>query len=86
VAQIIELAMSIEAQALDLYLRASEKAKNEAGKKALIQTCNDQLMEETQLRKPPDIGVTLRPSTRSIRNTPRSSGLASLDLELRMQK
>jgi rubrerythrin len=56
VAQIIELAMSIEAQALDLYLRASEKAKNEAGKKALIQIANEekthlqrlgQLMDET---------------------------------------
>jgi sulfur-carrier protein adenylyltransferase/sulfurtransferase len=56
VAQIIELAMSIEAQALDLYLRASGKAENEAGKKALIQIANEekthlqrlgQLMEET---------------------------------------
>ena len=54
--EIIELAMSIEAQALDLYLRASEKAQNEAGKKALIQIANEekthlallgQLMEET---------------------------------------
>ena len=56
VTEIIELAMSIEAQALDLYLRASEKAQNEAGKKALIQIANEekvhlarlgQLMEET---------------------------------------
>ncbi|BBO69054.1 hypothetical protein DSCA_29840 [Desulfosarcina alkanivorans] len=56
VSEIIELAMSIEAQALDLYLRASEKAQNEAGKKALIQIANEekthlarlgQLMEET---------------------------------------
>ena len=55
-ADIIELAMSIEAQALDLYLRASEKAQNEAGKQALIQIANEekthlarlgQLMEET---------------------------------------
>jgi rubrerythrin len=47
--------MSIEAQALDLYLRASEKAQHEAGKKALIQIANEekthlarlgQLMEE----------------------------------------
>ena len=53
---IIELAMSIEAQALDLYLRASEKAQNDAGKQALIQIANEekthlarlgQLMEET---------------------------------------
>ena len=48
VAQIIELAMSIEAQALDLYLRASEKAKNEAGKKALIQIANE---EKTHLKR-----------------------------------
>ncbi len=55
VTDIIELAMSIEAQALDLYLRASEKAENETGKKALIQIANEekihlerlgQLMEE----------------------------------------
>jgi len=55
-ADIIELAMSIEAQALDLYLRASAKAQNEAGKQALIQIANEekthlarlgQLMEET---------------------------------------
>jgi sulfur-carrier protein adenylyltransferase/sulfurtransferase len=56
VTEIIELAMSIEAQAMDLYLRASAKAENEAGKKALIQIANEekthlarlgQLMEET---------------------------------------
>ncbi len=56
VAEIIELAMSIEAQALDLYLRASQKAQDEAGKQALIQIANEekhhlarlgQLMEET---------------------------------------
>jgi rhodanese-related sulfurtransferase/rubrerythrin len=56
VTDVIELAMSIEAQALDLYLRASEKAQSEAGKKALIQIANEekshlarlgQLMEET---------------------------------------
>ena len=55
-AGIIELAMSIEAQALDLYLRASQKAQNETGKQALIQIANEekthlarlgQLMEET---------------------------------------
>ena len=54
--EIIELAMSIEAQALDLYLRASQKAQTEAGKKALVRIANDekahlarlgQLMEET---------------------------------------
>ena len=56
VAEIIELAMSIEAQAMDLYLRASEKAQDEAGKTALVQIANEekahlarlgQLMEET---------------------------------------
>ena len=56
VTDIIELAMSIEAQALDLYLRASEKAESEAGKQALLQIANEekthlsrlgQLMEET---------------------------------------
>ena len=46
--EIIELAMSIEAQALDLYLRASEKAQNEAGKKALIQIANE---EKTHLAR-----------------------------------
>ncbi len=55
-ADIIELAMSIEAQALDLYLRASEKARSEAGQQALIRIANEekahlarlgQLMEET---------------------------------------
>lgn len=45
---IIELAMSIEAQALDLYLRASQKARNEAGKKALIQIADE---EKTHLAR-----------------------------------
>ncbi|BBO84441.1 sulfurtransferase [Desulfosarcina ovata subsp. sediminis] len=47
VSEIIELAMSIEAQALDLYLRASEKAVNDAGRKALVQIANE---EKTHLR------------------------------------
>lgn len=55
-ADIIALAMSIEAQALDLYLRASKKARNEGGRQALIQIANEekahlarlgQLLEET---------------------------------------
>jgi rhodanese-related sulfurtransferase/rubrerythrin len=55
-ADIIELAMSIEAQALDLYLRASRKAGSQAGKKALLQIADEEkahlaklgkLMEET---------------------------------------
>lgn len=54
--EIIELAMSIEAQALDLYLRASQKAASQAGKQALIRIADEekmhlvrlgQLMEET---------------------------------------
>lgn len=48
VSEIIELAMSIEAQALDLYLRASEKADSADGKKALIQIANE---EKTHLRR-----------------------------------
>ena len=39
VTDIIELAMSIEAQAMDLYLRASEKAQNETGKKGPDSDC-----------------------------------------------
>jgi rhodanese-related sulfurtransferase/rubrerythrin len=55
VPEIVELAMSIEAQALDLYLRASEKTADAAGKNALLQIANEekthlarlgQLMEE----------------------------------------
>jgi sulfur-carrier protein adenylyltransferase/sulfurtransferase len=55
-ADIIELAMSIEAQALDLYLRASAKAADENVKIALIQIADEEknhlarlgrLMEET---------------------------------------
>ena len=48
VAEIIELAMSIEAQALDLYLRASEKAQDEGGRKALMQIANE---EKTHLAR-----------------------------------
>jgi rubrerythrin len=56
VTDIIELAMSIEAQALDLYLRASQKAQSHKGKEALMQIANEEkthlarlgeLMEET---------------------------------------
>ncbi|MFO7715564.1 rhodanese-like domain-containing protein [Desulfosarcina sp.] len=50
-ADIIELAMSIEAQALDLYLRASVKAQNEAGKKALIQIANEEKSHLARLGK-----------------------------------
>ncbi len=56
VPEIIELAMSIEAQALDLYLRASRKAQGETARQALVQIANEEkthlarlgrLMEET---------------------------------------
>ncbi|GAB6909867.1 Sulfurtransferase [Desulfosarcina cetonica] len=42
VVEIIELAMSIEAQALDLYLRASEKATNTEIQAALVQIANEE--------------------------------------------
>ena len=45
---IIELAMSIEAQALDLYLRASQKAPSDGAKKALAQIANE---EKTHLAR-----------------------------------
>lgn len=51
VPQIIELAMSIEAQALDLYLRASKKAQSEAGKKALIQIADEEKTHLARLGK-----------------------------------
>jgi sulfur-carrier protein adenylyltransferase/sulfurtransferase len=47
-ASIIELAMSIEAQALDLYLRASAKAPDESVKNALIQIADE---EKTHLAR-----------------------------------
>ena len=50
-ADIIELAMSIEAQALDLYLRASQKADNEAGRKALLQIADEEKMHLARLGK-----------------------------------
>jgi rhodanese-related sulfurtransferase/rubrerythrin len=48
VADIIELARSIEAQALDLYLRASAKAPDETVKNALIQIADE---EKTHLAR-----------------------------------
>jgi rubrerythrin len=38
---IIGMAMSIEAQALDLYQRASEKSRNESSKKVLAQLADE---------------------------------------------
>ncbi len=40
--EIIELAMSIEAQALDLYLRASQRSENKSVRDALIQICEEE--------------------------------------------
>ncbi len=57
-ADIIELAMSIEAQALDLYLRASRKADNAAGKKALLQIADEEKAHLARLGKLMDETVT----------------------------
>ena len=51
VTEIIELAMSIEAQAMDLYLRAAQKAQGEGGKKALIQIANEEKTHLARLGK-----------------------------------
>ncbi len=46
---IIEIAMSIEAQALDLYRRASESSKDETGKAALSQIADEERAHLNQL-------------------------------------
>lgn len=48
---IISLAMSIEAQALDLYQRAADRAINSANKDALIQIANEERSHLAQLGK-----------------------------------
>ncbi len=48
---IIELAMSIEAQALDLYMRAANKISNLQSKKALTQIADEERMHLIQLGK-----------------------------------
>jgi len=51
VEDIIGLAMSIEAQALDLYLRASDRSNNPESKKILIQIADEEQTHLTQLGK-----------------------------------
>ncbi len=51
VKDIIELAMSIEAQALDLYMRAANKISNLQSKKALTQIADEERMHLIQLGK-----------------------------------
>ncbi len=46
---IIELAMSIEAQALDLYMRAADKSGNPESKKTLIQIADEERSHLAQL-------------------------------------
>ena len=48
---IIEVAMSIEAQALDLYSRAADRSNNPESKKALIQIADEERTHLTQLGK-----------------------------------
>ena len=48
---IIELAMSIEAQALDLYQRASEKSSDSESQKALVQIADEERSHLAQLGK-----------------------------------
>ncbi|MEW6671788.1 MAG: rhodanese-like domain-containing protein [Thermodesulfobacteriota bacterium] len=45
---VTELAMSIEAQALDLYMRAAEKSKNDQSRKMLMQIARE---EQTHLKE-----------------------------------
>lgn len=51
VKDIIELAMSIEAQALDLYLRAADKSSNPESKKTLNQIAGEERSHLAQLGK-----------------------------------
>lgn len=48
---IIDLAMSIEAQALDLYMRAADRSGNPQSKKMLIQIADEERAHLTQLGK-----------------------------------
>ena len=50
-AEVISLAMAIEAQALDLYQRAAERAGTEAAKTALLQIANEERSHLQQLGK-----------------------------------
>ena len=49
--EIIELAMSIEAQALDLYQRASEKSSDPDSQRALVQIADEERSHLAQLGK-----------------------------------
>jgi len=49
VAEVLSLAMAIEAQALDLYQRASEKAASAQSKDALLQIANEERAHLAQL-------------------------------------
>ncbi len=51
VTEIIELAMSIEAQAMDLYLRAAQKAGSEDGKQSLLQIASEEKTHLARLGK-----------------------------------
>ena len=48
-AEVVSLAMAIEAQALDLYQRASERAETETTQKALMQIANEERSHLQQL-------------------------------------
>jgi len=48
---IIALAMSIEAQALDLYMRAADRTSNPQSKKVLIQIADEERTHLAQLGK-----------------------------------
>ena len=49
--EVISLAMAIEAQALDLYQRASEKAASEESRAALMQIAGEERAHIEQLGK-----------------------------------
>ena len=49
--EVISLAMAIEAQALDLYGRAADRADTEESKRALIQIASEERVHITQLGK-----------------------------------
>jgi hypothetical protein len=51
VKDIIGVAMSIEAQALDLYMRASDRSKDPQGQKALLQIASEERAHLDQLGK-----------------------------------
>jgi rubrerythrin len=50
-AEVISLAMAIEAQALDLYQRAAERAETDAARSALMQIANEERSHLEQLGK-----------------------------------